>query len=58
MNTMSGSIRIRKSKSGKVTYQLVIEKGVDSNGKRRRDFYSYKTRKEAQNALAEKIVSA
>lgn len=55
---MSGSIRIRKSKSGKVTYQLVIEKGVDSNGKRRRDFYSYKTRKEAQNALAEKIVSA
>ena len=52
---MSGSIRIRKSKSGKVTYQLVIEKGVDSNGKRRRDFYSYKTRKEAQNALAEKI---
>jgi len=52
---MSGSIRTRKHKDGKVTYQVVIEKGVDKNGKRQRDYYSYPTKKEAQKALAEKV---
>ena len=52
---MSGSIRTRKQKNGKVTYQLIIEKGTDSKGKRLRDYYSYPTKKEAQNALAEKV---
>lgn len=52
---MSGNIRARKQKNGKVTYQLIIEKGFDSNGKRLRDYFSYPTKKEAQNALAEKV---
>lgn len=53
---MSGSIRPRKNKDGKVTsYQVIIERGTDSNGKRIRDFYTYKTKKEAQQALAEKL---
>lgn len=55
MISLSGSIRTRKLKNGKVTYQLIIEKGVDSNGKRLRDYYSYPTKKEAQKALAEKV---
>ena len=52
---MSGSIRQRKYKNGKVSYQVVIEKGVDSNGKRLRDFYTYPTKKAAQAALAEMV---
>ena len=52
---MSGSIRPRKQKNGKVTYQVIIERGVDGSGKRLRDFYSYKTKKEAQQVLAEKL---
>ena len=52
---MSGNIRTRKHKDGKVTYQVVIERGTDGNGKRLRDFYTYKTKKEAQQALAEKL---
>lgn len=52
---MSGNIRPRKHKDGKVTYQVVIERGTDGNGKRLRDFYTYKTKKEAQQALAEKL---
>lgn len=55
MVSLSGNIRTRKLKNGKVTYQLIIEKGVDSNGKRLRDYYSYPTKKEAQKALAEKV---
>lgn len=52
---MSGNIRPRKHKDGKVTYQVVIERGTDGNGKRLRDFYTYKTKKEAHQALAEKL---
>ena len=55
VTSMSGSIRPRKQKNGKVTYQVIIERGTDGNGKRLRDFYSYKTKKEAQQALAEKL---
>lgn len=29
---MSGNIRPRKHKDGKVTYQVVIERGTDGNG--------------------------
>ena len=50
---MSGSIRSRKHKDGKITYQVVIEKGVDGTGKRLRDYYSFQTKKAAQAALAE-----
>ena len=52
---MSGNIRPRRNKNGKTTYQVIIERGTDMNGKRHRDFYTYKTKKEAQQALAEKL---
>lgn len=48
------SIRTRKHKDGKVTYQVVLERGFDSSGKRLRDYHSFPTKKEAQRFLTEK----
>lgn len=47
---MNGSIRKRKTKSGKTTYQAVFEEGY-SGGKRIRRYQTYPTYRQAEEAL-------
>lgn len=51
---MNGHIRKRTNKNG-ITYQVVIDKGINKVGKRLRDYYTAASSKEAKQLLAEKI---
>ena len=51
---MTAHIRKRKYKSG-IRYQVVLDKGNDSNGKRRREYISCDSYAEAQAIKAEKL---
>lgn len=52
----SGHIRKRKLKNGGVSWQIVIENGVDSNGNRKRIYKTVKgTKKEAQKVLTKML---
>lgn len=48
------SIRKRKLSNGKYTYQAVVERGEDENGKRLRETKTFKTKREAEAFLNEK----
>lgn len=52
---MTGHIRKRALKNG-IKYQVIIEKGIDSKGKRLRDYYTVSgSKKDAERVLNEKI---
>lgn len=51
---MTAHIRKRKYKSG-IRYQVVLEVGIDSNGKRKREYISCDSYAEAQAIKAEKL---
>ncbi len=51
---MTGHIRKRETKQG-TSWQLILDKGEDSTGRRHRNYYTFPTKKEAQAALNEKI---
>lgn len=51
---MTGNIRKRITSKG-VSYQLVLEKGIDARGKRQREYFTYPTKKEAEKAKSEKL---
>lgn len=48
------SIRRKKLKNGKFTYQAIIELGIDEKGNRRRNSKSFKTKKEAEAYINQK----
>lgn len=53
---MTGHIRKRTTKKG-VSWQIIIEKGLDSNGKRLRDYITVEgNKKDAERILNEKLV--
>ena len=54
MRTMNGHIRKRETQQG-VSWQVILDRGEDNNGKRLRNYYTFSTKKEAQAALNEKI---
>ena len=52
---MTGHIRKRNTKNG-VSWQIILEKGVDAKGRRLRDYITVEgTKKEAQRILTEKL---
>ena len=54
MRIMNGHIRKRETQQG-VSWQVILDRGEDNNGKRLRNYYTFSTKKEAQAALNGKI---
>ncbi len=50
---MAGHIRKRTDSKGKVTYQVILDKGIAADGKRLRSYSTFNTLKEARAMLAE-----
>lgn len=54
---MTGHIRKRETKN-KTVWQVILDKGEDSKGKRLRDYYTLSSKKEAQVFLSEKLAES
>ena len=51
---MAGHIRKRIDSKGKVTYQVILDKGIAADGKRLRSYSTFNTLKEGRCSLSKR----